>query len=147
MGVKLGLEQEPRDLWRAVRRGLMCRCPNCGEGKLFRSYLKVNDYCPKCGEELFHHRADDLPPYIGILIVGHVLVGVMLELEMHANISPMTYLLTLVPLSIGLPLAMLPSIKGAVVGMQWANRMHGFDPSVPDPADPEVDPALAHRLN
>lgn len=147
MGVELGLEQEPRGLWRSVRRGLMCRCPNCGEGKLFRAYLKVNDTCPKCGEELFHHRADDLPPYIAILIVGHVLVGVMLELEMRQqNISPMVYLMTLVPLAIILPLALLPSIKGAVVGMQWANRMHGFDPVGPDPALPEADPALAHRL-
>jgi hypothetical protein len=36
---------------------------------------------------------------------------------------------------------MLPSIKGAVVGLQWANRMHGFDASVRDPALPEADPA------
>jgi uncharacterized protein (DUF983 family) len=27
-----------------------------------------------------------------------------------------------------LPLLMLPSIKGFIVGLQWANRMHGFDP-------------------
>jgi uncharacterized protein (DUF983 family) len=147
MGVELGLEQEPRDLWRSIRRGIMCRCPKCGEGKLFRAYLKVNDTCPNCGEELFHHRADDLPPYIAILIVGHVLIGVMLELEMRQqNISPMAYLMTLVPLAIILPLALLPSIKGAVVGLQWANRMHGFDPIGHDPALPEPDPALGHRV-
>ena len=146
MGVELGLEREPRDLWRSVGRGLMCRCPNCGQGKLFRAYLKVNDACPVCGEELFHHRADDLPPYIAILIVGHVLVGIMLDLEMsHQSINPMFYLATLVPLAIVLPLALLPSIKGAVVGLQWANRMHGFDPVGPDPALPEADPALSHR--
>jgi uncharacterized protein (DUF983 family) len=146
MGVELGLEREPRDLWRSIRRGVMCRCPNCGEGKLFRAYLKVNDTCPACGEELFHHRADDLPPYIAILIVGHVLVGIMLDLEMsHQSINPMLYLATLVPLAIVLPLALLPSIKGAVVGLQWANRMHGFDPVGPDPALPEADPALSHR--
>jgi uncharacterized protein (DUF983 family) len=34
----------------------------------------------------------------------------------------------MVPLAIILPLAMLPSIKGAIVGLQWALRMHGFDP-------------------
>jgi len=146
MGVELGLEREPRDLWRSVRRGLMCRCPNCGQGKLFRAYLKVNDTCPACGEELFHHRADDLPPYIAILIVGHVLVGIMLDLEMsHQNINPLLYLATLVPLAIVLPLVLLPSIKGGVVGLQWANRMHGFDPVGPDPAMPEADPALSHR--
>jgi len=142
MGVEL-LETDKRDLWQAIRRGIACRCPNCGEGKLFRGYLKVNDTCPVCGEELFHHRADDLPPYISIVIVGHVLVGVLLHMEMtYKDISPLWYLATLVPLAIIVPLAILPSIKGAVVGLQWANRMHGFDPGAFDPALPEEDPAM-----
>jgi uncharacterized protein (DUF983 family) len=144
MGVEIGVLEEKRNVWQAIGRGIMCRCPKCGKGKLFRAYLKVNDVCPVCGEELFHHRADDLPPYISILIVGHILVGVMLDLEMrNADINPMLYVATLVPLAIVLPLALLPSIKGAVVGLQWANRMHGFDPNGGDPALPEEDPALA----
>ena len=115
-------------MWPAVRRGLACRCPNCGEGQLFRAYLKVVDECPVCGEALHHHRADDMPPYIAIFIVGHLIVGLMLHLEMEYTIAPIWYLVTMVPLALVLPLAMLPSIKGAVVGLQWANRMHGFDP-------------------
>jgi uncharacterized protein (DUF983 family) len=122
---------------------MMGRCPNCGQGKLFRGYLKVNDVCPVCGEELYHHRADDLPPYIAIVIVGHLLVGLMLELELrNAGVDPMWYIAILVPLAIILPLALLPPIKGAVVALQWANRMHGFDSRVRDPALPEEDPAL-----
>ncbi|HHY48292.1 MAG TPA: DUF983 domain-containing protein [Alphaproteobacteria bacterium] len=101
---------------------------------MFRSYLKVNDRCPVCSEELFHHRADDMPPYLSIVIVGHIIVFLMLELSMHTTIEPIWYLVTMVPLAVVLPLAMLPSIKGAVVGLQWANRMHGFDPRYRDPA-------------
>ena len=142
MGVEI-VDPDKRDVWQAMARGAMCRCPKCGEGKLFRAYLKVNDTCPVCGEELFHHRADDLPPYISIVIVGHVLIGVMLEIEMRfQDVNPMWYLATLVPLAIVMPIAMLPSIKGAVVGLQWANRMHGFDSTVRDPALPEEDPAV-----
>ena len=128
---------EKRSVLDAMWRSALCRCPNCGKGKLYRSYLKVNDSCAECGEELSHHRADDLPPYIAIMIVGHVLVGVMLHLEMAWHVSPTFYLYTLVPLAIILPLLMLPSIKGAVVGMQWANLMHGFDCKYPDPAAPD----------
>lgn len=117
-----------RSLSKAMWRGTVCKCPACGEGKLFNAYLKTADECPKCGEVLSHHRAHDLPPYIAIFIVGHVLVGIMLHLEMAWTISPMAYLAILLPLGIVLPLAMLPSIKGAVVGLQWALRMHGFDP-------------------
>ena len=46
----------------ATRRGLMGRCPACGEGRLFSRFLKVVDACPACGAELHHHRADDSRP-------------------------------------------------------------------------------------
>ena len=130
-------QQEARQVWPAVLNGLRCRCPKCGQGKLFRAYLKINDYCPKCGEELLHHRADDMPPYIAIVIVGHILIGLMLELSAYTTLEPFWYLVTLVPLALILPLVMLPSIKGAVVGLQWAHRMHGFDPRHRDPALPD----------
>lgn len=131
-------DPDARNVGRAIWNGMKLRCPHCGKGRLFRSYLKVTDKCDVCGEELFHHRADDMPPYIAILIVGHVIVGLMLELELHASIEPWVYLVTMVPAALILPLIMLPSIKGAIVGLQWANRMHGFDPTHrhPDPALP-----------
>ncbi len=67
---------EPRrDLGLAMRRGFMGRCPNCGKGKLFRAYLKVNPRCPSCDEDFSHQRADDAPPYLTMLIVGHVIVA------------------------------------------------------------------------
>ncbi|MDP1729842.1 MAG: DUF983 domain-containing protein [Devosia sp.] len=137
MTVEITMEREPRPLLQAVGKGLRRRCPRCGQGKLFRAYLKVNDRCPVCGEELHHHRADDLPPYISIVILGHILVGLMLHMEMTMSVQPYVYLLIMVPLAVFLPLIMLPSIKGAVVSLQWANFMHGFDPAHRDPAAPE----------
>jgi uncharacterized protein (DUF983 family) len=119
---------EERSVTQAVWRGALCKCPHCGKGKLFRGYLKVADHCDVCGEEFSHHRADDFPPYIAIMIVGHLLVGIMLHMDMVWHVNPMTYLLSMIPLAIILPLIMLPSIKGAIVGLQWANRMYGFGP-------------------
>ena len=133
----LTIADERRSIGQAIKRGLVSKCPNCGEGKLFRAYLKVNDTCPVCGEELHHHRADDLPPYLSIIIFGHILVGAMLHMEMTATTQPWVYLATLVPLALILPLVTLPSNKGAVLGLQWANRMHGFDPRRRDPALPD----------
>lgn len=137
MTVQIETAEDPRRLGPAVMNGMRCRCPRCGTGKLFRAYLKVNDTCPNCGEELFHHKADDMPPYISIVIVGHLIVGLMLHLEMEYVIAPIWYVVTMVPAALILPLVMLPSIKGAVVGLQWANRMHGFDPRHRDPALPD----------
>lgn len=120
---------DDRSLPQALLRGAMCRCPHCGQGKMFRAYLKTADQCDACGEELSHHRADDFPPYIAITIVGHIIIFLMLHLDMTYHVQPITYVVTMIPLAIVLPLAMLPSIKGAIVGLQWANRMYGFGPS------------------
>lgn len=124
---------EKRPLGQAMWRGALGKCPSCGEGKLFKRYLKVEDTCSVCGEDLHHHRADDLPAYLAIFIVGHVLVGAMLHMSMVWHVEPMVYLYTLVPLTIALPLVMLPWLKGATVGLQWALRMHGFG----EPYDPQ----------
>jgi len=129
MSVEVHAAREPRVTWRAMWKGMKCRCPNCGKGKLFRAYLKVSDTCADCGEELKWHKADDLPPYISIIIVGHLIIGLMMELEAVAPQAPWVYLATMVPLALLMPLAILPSVKGAVVGLQWANYMHGFDPA------------------
>tara|TARA_R110002124_G_scaffold63350_29_gene173287 strand:+ start:2166 stop:2561 length:396 start_codon:yes stop_codon:yes gene_type:complete len=117
---------EKRDVGQAMWRGTLCKCPHCGKGKMFRAYLKVASQCNVCGEQLDLHRADDFPPYIAIMIVGHILVALMMHMDMTWHVDPAVYLYTLVPLSIVLPLAMLPSIKGAIVGLQWANGMYGF---------------------
>ena len=115
-----------RPVGQAIWRGVLCRCPHCGKGKMFTGYLKVANECNACGEELKHHRADDLPPYVAITIVGHIIIFLMLHMDMSYTISPITYVLSMIPLAIILPLIMLPSIKGAIVGLQWSLRMYGF---------------------
>lgn len=138
MPVTVTTSHDQRAVWPAVWNGMKLRCPHCGKGHVFRAYLKVADNCDVCGEELMHHKADDMPPYLAILIVGHLIIGLMLELELHAEVAPWVYLVTMVPAALILPLMLLPSIKGAIVGLQWAQRMHGFDPANrhPDPAVP-----------
>jgi len=138
MAVEVQAFREPRSVGKAMLNGLACRCPNCGKGKLFSGYLKVSDTCSNCGEKLSSARADDFPPYIAIFIVGHVLVGWMLHAEMSGPVDPMLYVWTMIPAAIILPLVMLPSIKGAVVGLQWANYMYGFDPERSDTSRSDV---------
>jgi uncharacterized protein (DUF983 family) len=95
---------------------------------MFSRYLKVSDHCPACGEALHHHRADDAPPYFTIVIVGHVVVGLVLALEMAYRPPLWLHAALWLPLAVLLSLAVLPIVKGALVGLQWALRMHGFDP-------------------
>jgi uncharacterized protein (DUF983 family) len=121
-----------RDMASSLLRGMRGRCPQCGEGKLFRAFLKVNDHCPNCGEALYHHRADDAPPYVVITIVGHIVVGLMLVVEKTYALNVWIQMAMWVPLTIILALVLLQPVKGALIGVQWALRMHGFDPNSPE---------------
>jgi uncharacterized protein (DUF983 family) len=116
-----------RPLGLSIRRGFSCRCPACGQGRLFRAYLKVVDNCPICGAELHHHRADDAPAYFTILIVGHFIIAGVLATEFVGPELPFWVpALAWSALALIWTLWLLPRIKGALVGLQWANRMHGF---------------------
>jgi uncharacterized protein (DUF983 family) len=121
-----------RNVWTALKRGLRGRCPRCGEGKLFRAYLKVADHCSACGLDFTPHRADDLPAYLVIVIVGHIVVPTILWVETDYSPSVPLQLAIYLPLTLVLSLLLLQPVKGAVVGVQWALRMHGFDEQNPE---------------
>lgn len=126
------MSEGPRPVWQAMRRGFRCRCPNCGEGALFRAYLKPVATCPVCHEDFTHHRADDFPPYVTMVIVGHLLVPLMLAIQMEVELHPFVHLAIWLPLTTVATLALLQPVKGAIIALQWALRMHGFD-GHPDP--------------
>jgi uncharacterized protein (DUF983 family) len=120
------LTDDIREMKPALLRGWNRCCPNCGEGPMLKGYLKVRDTCPVCSEELFHHRADDGPPYLTILIVGHLLAPLMAWVYMDFRPDPLTMLAGFSIGTVGLSLYLLPRLKGLVVAFQWAKRMGGF---------------------
>lgn len=119
-------ETEERPARPAIFRGWRGRCPACGEGRILQSYLKVRPACPACGEDLSHQRADDGPAYLTILVVGHVMAPVLLWVYPAFRPSPLVLIAIFSTGTILLSLALLPRFKGALVGLQWAKRMHGF---------------------
>jgi uncharacterized protein (DUF983 family) len=129
-------QAEQRDLWTAIKRGFRGRCPRCGEGRLFRAFLKVDDNCRACALDFTPHRADDLPAYLVIIMVGHIVVPAALWIE--TNYAPEVWLQLAIylPFTFVASLLLLQPVKGAVVGLQWALRMHGFDENPPDDIPP-----------
>lgn len=119
-------DQDER-LWKpAVLRGWRRRCPNCGAGPMLRGYLKVRDNCPVCGEELHHHRADDGPAYVTIVIVGHLMAPLIMWAFVKFRPDPWILSTIFAVGCVALSLYLLPRIKGVFVAIQWAKRMHGF---------------------
>jgi uncharacterized protein (DUF983 family) len=127
---------EKRDVWSALKRGFRGRCPRCGEGKLFRAFLKVDNNCSVCGLDFTPHRADDLPAYLVIVIVGHIVVPAALWIETNYSPPVGLQLAIYLPFTLLASLLLLQPVKGAVVGLQWALRMHGFDDNPPENIPP-----------
>jgi uncharacterized protein (DUF983 family) len=118
---------QPTPFQKDLIRGTLGRCPSCGKGHLFRAFLKVADNCDVCGEELHHHRADDLPAYLVVVFVGHLIVAMVLALEAGYPLAAWIELSIFLPLTLVLTLALLQPTKGAVVALQWHMGMHGFE--------------------
>ncbi|MFM5893384.1 MAG: DUF983 domain-containing protein, partial [Novosphingobium sp.] len=77
----------PHSLGAAILRGARGLCPRCGKAKLFRRFLKPIEVCPHCHQDWTYQRADDMPPYISILITGHVLAPVIIYFGAVSDIS------------------------------------------------------------
>lgn len=132
-------ESDKRDLMPALKRGFMRRCPACGEGALFGKYVKTVDACSVCGEEIHHHRADDFPAYLVILVVGHIVVPLFMAVNLLVDVPMWANFAIWLPVTALACILLLEPVKGAVVAMQWALRMHGFGGENDMPGD---DPAL-----
>ncbi|MFN3233645.1 MAG: DUF983 domain-containing protein [Alphaproteobacteria bacterium] len=127
-------DRPERPLKESLKRGWFGRCPDCGRGSIFHKYLSVKDSCDSCGLNFSGHQADDAPPYFTIVIVGHIVVPLMISIDLAMNLS-LTGILTLgISTTIVAAMLLLPRIKGALIGLQWAKYMHGFD----NQAEPEA---------
>ena len=106
------------DLW----NGLRGKCPACGKGHMFRAFLKVADRCDVCGEELHHQRADDFPAYLVIVIVGHLVVPLILNVEMSYQPAYWVHAVLWLPLILVTTLLPLRSMKSLLIALQFHHK-------------------------
>ena len=119
-------DEDDRPMRQAMLRGFRRRCPNCGRGHMFDGFLKVRSECPSCREPLHHHRADDGPAYLTILVVGHLMAPLIHIVFTTFRPDPLVLATGFTIGCVALSLYLLPRLKGVVVGIQWSGRMHGF---------------------
>jgi uncharacterized protein (DUF983 family) len=126
---KPDLPDQPVTLWRGVR-GL---CPNCGKGKLFKSYLAQVERCPICGADFSGIHADDGPGWFVMVLTGAIVVPITIALALHDVIPEWAALALLVILGLGMTLLLLPRAKGVFIAILWRLRLEksidaGLDP-------------------
>lgn len=113
------MDKENQSFWLIIKRGILKRCPNCGQGKLFASYLKQVKHCPYCNEELGNIRADDGPAWLTIILVGHILAPFLLFILPKVTWPDWQIMATITILMLALIFTILPRAKGIFIGMIW----------------------------
>jgi uncharacterized protein (DUF983 family) len=117
MPIKAARKPILSSLWRGLKR----QCPNCGQGRLFAGYLKVQETCTVCGHDNEQYPADDAAPYFTIFVTGHILVPLALVVDQHWAAATTTIELAIfLPATLFLSLLLLPYIKGGVLGVAYA---------------------------
>ncbi|WP_338466787.1 DUF983 domain-containing protein [Novosphingobium sp. ZN18A2] len=115
----------PQSASQAMLRGAKGKCPRCEGAPLFRKFLKPVDRCRACGQDWTLHSADDFPPYVAILVTGHLMAPVMIE--MGQTSLPLWAMIAIVAsLAVAMMLGMLQPVKGAIIAMQWWMGLSGF---------------------
>jgi uncharacterized protein (DUF983 family) len=115
------------DALQTFARGALGRCPKCGQGRLFGRYLKVVECCSVCGEPYGHYRADDAPPWLTILLVGHITVPLILFVEETFEPPPWVEFAVYLPSVLLLTLLILPRCKGVILAILWRMKAEGSE--------------------
>jgi uncharacterized protein (DUF983 family) len=111
----------------ALGRGFSRRCPRCGEGHLFAGtrltrFIKLVDQCNVCHERFGHIRADDIPAYFSVFLVGHIMLSGLLVVA-ERQYPAWAQFAVAIPLAIILLYLFMPSVKGAVAARLWSLGM------------------------
>ncbi|MGU3399460.1 DUF983 domain-containing protein [Brucellaceae bacterium D45D] len=105
-----------------IKSGLTGHCPRCGEGKLFNGFLSVAPRCSACGLDYAFADSGDGPAAFVILIIGFIVVGSALWLEVNVGPPLWVHFIIWVPLAIILSLVAMRAMKGILINLQYRNK-------------------------
>lgn len=103
-----------------LRTGFAGRCPRCGEGALFDGFLDIADRCAVCGLDYSGQNSGDGSAFFIIMIVGFIVVGLALALEVSFAPPVWLHMVLWLPLSLILALAMMRPAKGILIALQYS---------------------------
>ena len=110
-------------LMRVLISGILKKCPKCSHGKIFSGYLKINNNCSKCNEDLSIYRTDDFGPWLSIVLAGHIVVPLVLSAEQAFAPDLWLQALIWIPFSLTIVLYLLPISKSICLAIMWRLKM------------------------
>jgi uncharacterized protein (DUF983 family) len=112
-----------------LRAALGCRCPRCGEGRLFTALLRVRPACLSCGLDLSAQDAGDGPAVFVILFLGLIVVGLAAVVEVKFEPPIWVHLLLWTPLILLGAILMLRPLKAGLIALQYRHYLLRRPPS------------------
>lgn len=105
-----------------VKAGLAGRCPRCGEGRLFSGFLALQKSCSRCGLDYEFADSGDGPAVFVMMIVGFIIVGLVLAVELAYQPPIWVHLVVWLPLTAIIAAAILRPLKGLMIGLQYKHK-------------------------
>ena len=105
------------------KAGLGCRCPRCGEGRLFSGFLEIAEQCETCGLDLRAQDSGDGPAVFITFILGFVIVGLAIFVEVVFTPPYWVHVVLWPPIVIGLSLALLRPLKAVLIASQYRHKI------------------------
>lgn len=107
--------------------GMLKKCPKCGKGNIYSKYLKINNHCQLCNEELHSYRTDDFGPWLSIIMGGHIIVPLVLSVEQNYALDLWLQAIIWIPLTILTVLFLLPISKSICLSILWRLKMKNIE--------------------
>jgi uncharacterized protein (DUF983 family) len=112
----------PPTLLQSALRGLACRCPRCGEGKLYGGFLSLRPSCERCGLDYAFIDSGDGPAVFIILIAGAIVVGAALIVEVKYQPPFWVHAALWGPLILATTLLPLRPMKSLLIALQFHHK-------------------------
>jgi uncharacterized protein (DUF983 family) len=108
---------------------LLCRCPRCGRGRLYDGLLTVAPRCAHCGLDLAAQDAGDGPAVFVILILGALVVGLAILVEVLFEPPLWVHVALWTPFTLAASILLLRPLKAALIALQYRHRALGGGPA------------------
>ena len=103
-------------------RGLACRCPRCGEGKLYGGFLTLRPKCEACGLDYAFIDTGDGPAIFIIMIAGAIVVASALIVEVKYQPPFWLHAALWLPLTLAVTLWPLRAMKSLLIALQFHHK-------------------------
>jgi uncharacterized protein (DUF983 family) len=105
-----------------ISAGLRCRCPNCGEGRVFRGFLRFKDQCEACGADLTVADVGDGASFFVMWAALVLIAPAAMVFELLVRPPTWVHIILWPPVIVVVCLFLLRPFKATLFALQWKHK-------------------------